>query len=34
VVVHLRRGETAKTGMPVALLLLAIFVAWGRLSAG
>lgn len=30
VVVHLRRGETAKVLMPVVLLALAAFVAWGR----
>lgn len=34
VVVHLRRGETAKIGMPLVLLVLAVFVAWGRLSGG
>lgn len=32
VVVHLRRGETAKIGMPMVLLALAVFVTWGRLS--
>lgn len=30
VVVHLRRGETSKLLMPIALALLAVFVAWGR----
>ena len=34
VVVHLRRGETGKVGMPLMLLVLAVFVAWGRLSGG
>jgi len=34
VVVHLRRGETAKAGMPLLLLVLALFVALGRLSGG
>lgn len=32
VVVHLRRGETSKLAMPIALVLLAVFVAWGRLG--
>ena len=32
VVVHLRRGETSKVLMPLVLLALSVFVAWGRLT--
>lgn len=32
VVVHLRRGETAKALVPLVLLVLAALVAWGRLG--
>jgi hypothetical protein len=31
--VHVRRGEHRQVGMPVGLLLLAVFVVWGRLGA-
>lgn len=32
-VTHLRRGETSKLAMPIILVLVAAFVAWGRLGS-
>lgn len=33
IAIHVRRGETKDIVMPVVLLLLAAFVAWGRFGA-